>query len=158
MKVLNIHSREINQPRHKVVELIKSLATEEDKIWPNEKWPAMRFKNGKKVGARGGHGPVGYYISEYLPEEKIVFQFTKPVGLVGSHTLDISESHQQTILKHTINAELKGMMKILWPLSIRPLHDALIEDAFDKVELNFSDRIEKNKWSLWVKFLRLILK
>lgn len=37
MKVINIHSRIINQPINKIAELFETLSTETDKIWPKEK-------------------------------------------------------------------------------------------------------------------------
>ena len=45
-----------------------------------------------------------------------------------------------------------------WKTFIRVLHDALIEDAFDKVENYFSSEKKKTEWSGWVKFLRMLLK
>jgi len=50
LKVLNIHKRTINQPKYKLEEILKTLSTDNDLIWPNEKWPAMKFKGGIKVG------------------------------------------------------------------------------------------------------------
>ncbi len=43
---------------------------------------------------------------------------------------------------------------LTWPLVIRWLHDALIEDAFDKTENHFLSQKKVTSWSAWVKFLR----
>ena len=67
MKVYNYHSRTYNQPKEVITKLFESLTTENDKIWPIENWPAMRFKEGLKIGSRGGHGPIRYKIIEHKP-------------------------------------------------------------------------------------------
>jgi hypothetical protein len=47
---------------------------------------------------------------------------------------------------------------LIWLLAIRALHDAFIEDAFDKTENHFLIDKKISKWSFWVRFLRKILK
>ena len=42
----------------------------------------------------------------------------------------------------------------LWSLGIRWLHDALVEEAFDKIERRFTDMQIQTKYNVWVKFLR----
>jgi len=158
MKVLNIHYRIINQPKSVVAEFLKTLATKEDKVWPKETWPAMRFKDGLVEGANGGHGPIRYFVKKIMPDESIKFQFTKPTGLMGFHKLEMKEiGENQTEIKHTIDVQTNFVGTLQWNTFIRTLHDALIEDAFDKVENHFSTEKKKTTWSLWVKFLRIIL-
>jgi hypothetical protein len=44
---------------------------------------------------------------------------------------------------------------VKWRLLIEPMHDALIEDAFDKAETKFSgSAVNRSRWSLWVRILR----
>ncbi len=155
MKVLNIHKRIINQPKSKVSELIKTLSTENDKIWPKGKWPAMKFEGGIKVGAKGGHGPIRYTVEKYDPNDTIQFRFSKPTGLNGIHKFEITEmADNQTEVKHTIDMNTEGTGTWLWIFGIRSLHDALIEDGFDRFENNFADEVKSTEWSWWVKFLR----
>ena len=52
----------------------------------------------------------------------------------------------------------EGLSTLKWTLAIRWLHDAYIEDAFDKVENYFTEKKKSSKWSLWVKTLRKIMK
>ncbi len=54
LKVLNIHTRTINASKQDVVNLLETLSSENDMVWPNENWPAMKFKGGIMVGAKGG--------------------------------------------------------------------------------------------------------
>jgi hypothetical protein len=42
-----------------------------------------------------------------------------------------------------------------WRILIGPLHDALIEDAFDRVEhRHHAQPAGRSRWSLWVRLLR----
>ena len=158
MKVINIHKRIINQPKRKIVELIETLSTEKDKVWPFEKWPKMKFKEGKREGAKGGHGPIRYTIEKYIPSELIQFKFTNPKGFDGIHKFEIIElASDKTELIHTIDIKTSGIDILTWVIGVRWLHDALIEDLFDKVENRFGDENKKTTWNFWVKFLRKVL-
>jgi hypothetical protein len=155
LKVLNIHKRTINQPKDKVTELLKTLSTENDRIWPKEKWPEMKFKEGIQIGAKGGHGPIRYTTEKYNPNEIIQFRFSKPNGFNGIHKFEIKElDKEKTEIKHTIDMNTEGKGTLIWTFAICSLHNALIEDGFDKLENNFSDNRKSTEWNIWVKFLR----
>ena len=159
MKVLNIHKRVINHPKEKVSELLETLSTKNDKIWPYEKWPVIKFRKGLVEGTNGGHGPIRYSIEKYIPKEFIQFKFSKPVGFNGIHKFEILElENGNTELKHTIDMDVVGKGLLTWIIAIRPLHNALLEDALDKVENQYISEKRKTEWTIWVKFLRKILK
>lgn len=155
MKVLNIHKRTIHQPKSKVSELLKTLSTENDLIGPKENWPEMKFKDGIQVGAKGGHGPIRYTVEKYDPNEIIQFRFSKPIGFNGIHKFEIRElSDKQTELKHTIDMNTEGKATLKWLFVIRSLHNALLEDGFDKLENIFSNEKRHSEWNIWVKMIR----
>jgi hypothetical protein len=159
MKVLNIHKRTFNQPKEKLGELLEALSTKNDKIWPYEKWPAMRFKKGLKEGSKGGHGPIRYTIEKFVPNEHIQFKFYKPNGFNGVHRFEISElGNNKTELKHTIKMDVVGFGIFNWIIAIKPLHNALLDDALNKVENHFLSNSPKTEWNIWVKILRKLLK
>jgi len=159
MKVLNVHTRTIPYPYEAVVELLSTLATADDKVWPKQHWPAMRFKDGLAAGSRGGHGPIRYTIDSFQPDKLIQFKFVDMNGWNGIHRFEIKPiPPNSTHLVHVIDMNATGSGLIKWSLATRWLHDALIEDAFDKIENHFSPDIKKTKWSWWVKFLRFLLK
>jgi len=160
MQVINIHKRKLQQPKAKVVELFKTIATKEDKIWPYQNWPAIRFKDTVKVGVKGGHGRIKYTIIQFTEGESIEFQFTKPDGFIGTHKLYLKElKRHQTEIVHEIKMNTSTIKAtFLWVTVIRWLHDALIEDAFDRVENHFSKEKKVTKYSLWVKLLRAVYK
>lgn len=159
MKAINIHSRTIGQPMAKVSQLFKTLATQEDLIWPYENWPAIRFKDGLRVGSHGCHGRIRYTIIDFREGEYIKFQFTKPEGFNGTHELKISEIDKNTTeITHEIRMKTTFKASLLWIFVIRWLHDALIEEAFDKVENHFQNNKKKTTYNFWVKQLRTYYK
>ncbi len=159
MKVLNVHKRVIPAPKEEVAELLKTLATKDDLVWPHEKWPPMKFKGGLEVGNKGGHGPIRYSVVEQIPEESITFEFSESSGFNGKHWLEISALDANTTeIKHVIDMNPKWKAMLSWALGIRSLHDALIEDAFDKVYNRFSSESVSSEWNFWVKLLRKMLK
>ena len=132
MKVLNIHKRTINQPKDKVTELLKTLSTENDRIWPKEKWPEMKFKEGIQIGAKGGHGPIRYSTEKYNPNEIIQFRFSKPNGFNGIHKFEIKELDKEktdlTNLK-TISQITENQLNGIYGLSF-------LENRYRKKEEN----------------------
>lgn len=159
MKIINIHKRIIDQPKSRILELFKTLSSENDRMLATDRWSPMILDKGLKVGSKGGHGPIGYFVRSYDPESFIEFKFTKPAGFNGIHKFEISDiGNNATEIKHTIDMDVSGKTILLWTVAIRWLHDAFIEDAFDKVENQFALTKKSNKWSLWVRFLRKILK
>ena len=155
MKVLIIHTRVVSQPKAAVGELLKTLASDNDRMLATTKWPGMKLDKGLTIGSKGGHGPIGYVVTRYELGESIEFTFTKPSGFHGIHMFEVTElSPDQTEIKHIIDMKLSGLAWLTWPLAIRWLHDAYIEDAFDNVENQFSSVKKQSQWSMWVKFLR----
>ena len=75
------------------------------------------------------------------------------------HKFNILEIDQnRTELSHRINMITVGSATLKWIFVIRWLHDAYIEDAFDKVENHFSSSKKTAEWSLWVRILRKLMK
>jgi hypothetical protein len=159
MKITNIHTRVIKQSKDKVSQILDTLSSNDDKLWPNETWPPMIFRNGLKEGSIGGHGPIEYSIRKYIPGNIIEFQFLKPDRFKGIHKFDITElDSEQTEIKHTIQMTLSGKGTLTWYIAIKWLHDALLEDCMDKVENQFSEEQKYTQWNLWVRILRKMLK
>jgi len=159
MKVVNIHSREIAQDAEKIAPLFTTLSSKNDMIWPSEKWPRMKLDKGMTIGSAGGHGPVGYFVTDVEKGRLIRSQFTKPANFHGYHQFElIPQGQGHSLLQHTIVMNTSGLGFLSWSLTVRWLHDALVEDAMDKVENHFSTETKKSKWNLWVRILRSLLK
>lgn len=159
MRISNKHTRTICKPINEVADLMASLSSNNDKLWPHEKWSPMKFDRELSVGATGGHGPIRYVVTEYKPGQKINFEFLAPSSFIGNHWFEIEEKDEKrTEITHTINMNVAGSAIVLWLMIIRPMHDALIEDSFDKAELNLGLAVQRKQWSFWVRLLRWTLK
>ena len=159
MKVINVHTRLIQQPIENVSILLRTLASKNDKIWPSENWPTMRLDKGLTVGSKGGHGIIRYTITDYTQGEYIVFKFSAPENFIGSHSLRLKVINTDiTEVRHEIRMQTIGKATFLWIFIIRWLHNALIEDAFDKIERHFGELQQPIEYSIWVKILRYFFK
>ncbi len=160
MHVTNVHRRHIRADRREVGELIDSLATRDDRLWPHQNWPAMRFDTSELViGAVGGHGPIGYAVRGHQPQHSATFEFlNRPAGLRGIHTFVVVPDHDGCVLWHITDGELSGLMRLWWLLFIRSLHDALIEDALTCAHIEVGDPAARcgPRWSVWVRTLRAV--
>lgn len=158
MKVLNQHQRKIELPAAQVSVLIDSLASTDDLLWPGKIWPKIKFDKPLSISAKGGHGPIRYFVESYNRGNSICFRFMGPKGFNGYHRIDvIAESENTCCLKHTLEMNTSRLAILSWPFIVRPLHDALIEDAFATAQLNLAISPTIVPWSYWVKFLRWIL-
>lgn len=157
--VRNVHARRIAVPAHRVGEVLDTLASRDDRLWPREHWPRMRFDRPLGVGAVGGHGPVGYVVEAYEPGRSVAFRFTRPAGFHGHHAFHVEDTGgDYCVLRHELVMDPRGSARITWPLFFRPLHDALIEEGFDKAERALTSRpVEPTPRSRWVRMLRAVL-
>jgi hypothetical protein len=115
----------------------------------------MKFDRPLGVGAQGGHGPIGYLVESYLPGRLVQFRFTEPAGFDGVHRVELKTlGPERSLLRHTIAMRVARSSYLRWLLVIRPLHNALIEDAMDRAS-SFAGCLPKQQpWSLWVRLLR----
>ncbi|HUF18785.1 MAG TPA: SRPBCC family protein [Thermoanaerobaculia bacterium] len=159
MNIRNIHERILDAPLESVGALIDSLASEDDRLWPKDLWPAMRMNRPLAVGAQGGHGPIRYTVEAYAAAESVRFRFTAPRGFQGTHGLDLEVLPTGGVrLRHSLVMQAQGRARVTWPLLFRPLHDALIEDAFDRAERSLGLPSRERRWPVKVRVLRWILK
>jgi len=117
----------------------------------------MVLDAGLTIGSRGGHGPIGYQVEAYEPGRRIRFRFTPGLGLAGYHELLLtSETSERCWLTHTLVARTSRRMILLWPLVIRPLHEALLQDLLDTAERQATGRLNRPAppWSRRVRRLR----
>jgi hypothetical protein len=154
MQVVNIHQRLLPASPERVGKFIDLVASRGDTPGPHD-WPPMRLDRPLGVGAKGGHGPIRYVVQAYTPGQSVRFRFTEPKGFIGWHGLEILEATPaHCVLEHRIEMRTEGLARLSWPIIIRPLHDALIEDGLSRAQaaLGLEPRIVR--WSPWVRFLR----
>lgn len=132
--VRNVHEREIQAPAAAVGALLDRLSAEDDPIFPVPVWDPMRFDRPLGVGARGGHGPVAYEVTEYEPGRRVRFDGTPPWD--GYHELTVEPlGDGRCRVRHVLEMEFPGLMRLAWLAAIRPVHDTMIEELFDNIEL-----------------------
>jgi hypothetical protein len=131
----NTHSRRIDAPAAVVGALIDGLSGPDDRLWPSPAWWPMRLDRPLGVGADGGHATVRYHVTDYEPGRRVRFAFAPGDGLVGWHELSVApDGPEACVLTHDMGGRLERSDVVMWPLVVRWLHDALIEDLLDNAE------------------------
>ncbi|WP_207782736.1 DUF2867 domain-containing protein [Phytoactinopolyspora limicola] len=152
----NVHDRTINAPAEEVGALLDQLGSDDDPLFPSPAWLPMRFDRPLQVGADGGHGDVRYWVSAYEPGRRAEFTFRPVTGIDGYHELSVEPlDADRCVIRHVLEGRPRGLMRVLTPLIVRWLHDALVEDLFDNAELAATGRLESAApWSPWVRLWR----
>jgi hypothetical protein len=108
MKIVNRHQREYSVAPAKIGALIDTLASKDDRLWPHFRWPRMHFDRPLGIGAKGGHGTIGYSVEKYAPGSSIVFRFRNTHrlsrGFEGIHAFFVEPSAHGARLVHRIYA------------------------------------------------------
>ncbi len=162
--VFDVHERVLHAPEATVGALLDRLGTEDDALWPSDRWPRLVLdRGGPEKGARGGHGPIRYHVVEYDPGRLVRFRFTSPPGFVGHHEFVLERAAEEgpgaVRLRHVLMMTPADNARLTWPLVWKPLHDALMEDALDRAESAVTGRaLPPRPWSWYVRLLRRLVK
>jgi hypothetical protein len=151
VRVRNVHRRAVDDV-DAVGALLDGLGSDDDRLWPRDRWPAMRLDRPLQAGARGGHGPIRYRVELYEPKRRVRFRFERPRGFDGFHEFCLVE-RDPPALEHLLEAHMTGAARLSWPLVFRPLHDDLIEDALT----NAAPGPDAHTWSPATRVLRWML-
>jgi hypothetical protein len=153
MKVVNVHHRLLHARRERVDELLDTLGSPHDRVWPRDRWPRMVLDGPLAVGASGGHGPIRYAVDAREPGF-VAFRF-RMAGVDGWHGFEVLDATQHhCVLEHRMEAELRGATAVRWALVIRALHDACVEDMLSNVQVAVGDEPRQVSWSPYVRLLR----
>jgi hypothetical protein len=155
----NVHERHVAAPPDRVGAVLETLATDHDRVWPGAGWAPMVLDSGLEPGSHGGHAGIRYTVTAHEPGRLVVFAFARSTGVDGAHRFDVVDRGDGTCLvRHVLEGRTHGAMVVLWPLAVRWLHDALVEDAFDVVEAAVgTGPATPAAWSPWVRVLRTAL-
>ncbi|MFJ9370934.1 SRPBCC family protein [Nocardia sp. NPDC101769] len=159
MAVINLHTRRLPVSEAEAAALLDTLSSDDDRLWPRQDWPPMRFDRPLSIGAVGGHGLIRETVEQYQPGRWIRFRCTAPAGFDGFHELAIhTDSDGTVVLTHLIAMRLRGSARLLWPLVVRWLHDACLEDILDQAERELTGTVRRPaRWSPYVRLLRAVL-
>lgn len=161
--VFNAHERVLDASTERVGALVERLGSDEDPLWPSDRWPPLTLDKALSVGAKGGHGPVRYHVVEHEPGQLVRFKFSAPAGFLGYHEFLIERAGTSEApaarLRHVLVINPLGDARYAWPLVWRPLHDALMEDLMDRAEAAITGRpVEPRPWPAYVRFLRWLFR
>jgi len=147
--ILNVYERTYPVDPARLGDLLDRVADRNSPLWPPS-WPPMILDRPLSVGARGGHGPIRYHCTAYEPGHLAEFTFNLPI-FKGTHTFEVLDN----TLRHTIHAQPRGLGHVAWPLAIRHLHDACLEDLLDHAADSLGHPpAHRARWSPYVRFLR----
>jgi len=159
--VLNVHERRLPIAPETAGHLLDSVSSADDRLWPGELWPPMVLDRGLAPGSSGGHAMVRYAVSEHVPGRRVEFEFRPMARLAtfrGRHYFEVLPRGGQTLLRHTIDVDTGFATWLQWKLVVEHLHDALLEDAFDKAERSAGvPAPHRSRWPLRVRFLRWLV-
>lgn len=80
---------------------------------------------------------------------------TRPSGFDGWHGFEVLDSTaSQCVLEHRIEIRTHGWARLTWPLAIRPLHDACLEDLLSQAQRALGNEPKPTPWSPYVRLLR----
>lgn len=156
--VRNVHERLIAAPPEAVGALLDTLGSAHDRMWPEAPHEPMVLRHpggaGLAVGAHGGHGAIRYTVESYEPGRRVTFRFSPRLPLVGTHEFFVDPAAGGTLLRHELVARPSGVMRVLWPLVVRSMHDCYAEDALDRTERELGiGPATAHKHSPWSRFL-----
>ncbi|MEV4508459.1 DUF2867 domain-containing protein [Dactylosporangium sp. NPDC049525] len=154
----NVQRRTIDAPVDRMGALLDRIAGPDDPLWPARTWPPMRFDRPLAPGATGGHGMIRYTVVEHVPGRLLRCRFDPAIGVLGEHELRVEPDGTGTAVVHVIRGRLTGSMRLLWPLAVRWLHEALLQDLLDHAERAGTGTVrDPARWSWWVRLLRRAL-
>lgn len=154
--VHNVHERELPVPAHEVAALLDRVGGPDDPLWPSPAWAPMVMDGPLADLPAGGHGPVRYRVTAYDPGRKVEFTFGPELGIDGTHVLSVEPAgSDRSILRHVMDARTRGWMRLVWPLVVRPAHDAVLEDLLDRAEVALGvGPARPARWSPWVRVIQ----
>ena len=156
--ITNVHQRTLPVPVDEAGFLIDDLAGPNDRLWPYDRWPAIRFQRPLTVGAKGGHGPFRYKVGAYAPGRRVQFVFASP-SFEGFHEFELLQGDEtHCVLRHTLMAHPSAPFSVLWSLLIGPLHDACLRDIMDRAEAATGGADRRRPHPAAVRARRLLLR
>src|SRR5713226_3693983 len=163
MKILCVHEREMHGSIEQVGEIVKTHGSSIDRMYPHELWPKTQMEGSDgppEVGRIANRGALRFIMTSFEIGIKVHYswKFIEPAGFDGYHQTDVEDrGNGKLLFKTFVEMETRGLKAtLLWLFVMRPLHNAIVEDCFDKIERQLGLSPKGHKWSLWVKTLRRV--
>ena len=163
MKVRNVHERVVTATLAQAREIVNTYGSVKDRMYPFERWPKMQLEGPDgppAVGRFGTRGAARFVITTFDTEPYIhyAWRFLQPAGFDGMHDGTVEDLGDGRLrFRSVIEMHTRGLKAtLLWLFVMRPLHDAVVEDSFDKVEREMGRSLPDRPLSFWVRTLRRI--
>ncbi len=110
------------------------------------------------IGASGGHGPIRYTCTQYIPGREAEFTLDRKelsMGFLGRHVFEVVPRPHGIIFRHTIDMELDFRNWLRWKFLVETIHDAVIEDLLDNAEKHVRGAVSQAaRWGVRVRLIR----
>lgn len=137
MRVQSVHHRDLPVTAAEIDAVLVTTGQPGCLISPEAGWPPdmrIRLDGPVALGASGGHGQIHYSVEQYDPGKRLLFRVDPgDGGMTGTHGFELAPNVGETRITHTIEGDVVGLERTLWPLIVR-FHDAYIECVFDRIE------------------------
>lgn len=155
MRFSSVNERVLPIDSARVTEAMASLSSPDDQLWPTARWPRMKLDAGLSPGSTGGHGPIQYVVEAYEPGRQVSFRFLPTSGFGGVHWFESTKTERGVCLRHALLGEASFFGWLYWWVVLGPMHEALVQDAFDRAEaLSDATKPAERPLSLYVRGLR----
>lgn len=144
-KVVDVHTRTFVGDRDAIGRQLETLAGVNDDFWVTDLVPPMELDRGLALGSSGGHGTVRYRVSRHETGRMVEFQFDPAIGLDGVHRFEIDGDGDLVTVRHTLEAETAGLMRVLWRPMVLPVHSGAVEDVFDHLERTATGKAHRKR-------------
>ena len=161
--VFDAHERVLPASAEVVGALLDRLGSDDDPIWPLDRWDPLDLDRPLERGTRAEYGPFRYFVDEYEPGRAVRFRFSAPPGYLGQFEFVVERAAERgegaARLRHVLALSLGDVgTRLKWWIVWRPLHDALMEDLLDRAEAAVTGQpMQPRAWSLQVKLLRRLV-
>lgn len=151
----NIHEREVDADADLIGGMLDGLGRPGDQLWPSPAWLPIKLDRQVAVGADGGHGPVRYRVTEHEPGRRVRLEFDPELGLRGYHEFTVEPlGAARCVIRHELVGISTGSMRLLWPVAVRWMHDAVLEDLLDNAERAGTGTVKSP--ARWLRRVRLL--
>lgn len=135
--IRNEHSRTMPSTIARAQLLLETLGSEQDLLWPHDRFPALQLDDGHEPGSKGGHGSVRYRVVE-ATASSVRFEMHPASKLVGGHILWFEDCGDGKLRwTHQLDLELTVPAPTL--RLILALHDAILEQLLVNAEARSVD-------------------
>ncbi|GEK79429.1 SRPBCC family protein [Agrococcus baldri] len=125
--VKNVHERIVAG----TPEAVWSVLADPGSLYPASSG-SFELPDGLYPGAPVRHDGTRYRVAEVEPGRRLWFDVGR--SMRGGHGFELRPVEGGTLVRHSIDGRLGGLLGVLWPITVRRQHDAALEGMLDNLE------------------------